>query len=154
MAMRLMKELDGIEGVAQLQPTITDRPTHIHVLCWAQPLDQRRVSQDWMVKQMRDRLKAHPSWKPSVTVRNPLGGGEGGGGGGGFGYPINATLLGPDLSRLFDYSLQLVAKAQGLPSLVDPKVSLNMAKLQGCAVAGPRPRWYSSVACKRRQPSS
>ena len=125
--MGLVKELDGIEGVAQLQPTITDRPTHIHVLCWAQPIDERKVSQDWMVKQMRDRLKAHPSWKPSITVRNPLGGGEGGGGGGGFGYPINATLLGPDLSRLFDYSLQLVAKAQGLPSLVDPKVSLNMA---------------------------
>src|SRR5881396_3344413 len=126
-AMGLVKELEGIEGVAQLQPTITDRPTHIHVLCWAQPIDRRKVSQDWMVKQMRDRLKAHPSWKPSITVRNPLGGGEGGGGGGGFGYPINATLLGPDLSRLFDYSLQLVAKAQRLPSLVDPKVSLNMA---------------------------
>ncbi len=126
-AMGLVKELEGIEGVAQLQPTITDRPTHIHILCWAQPLDRRKVPQDWMVKQMRDRLKAHPSWKPSITVRNPLGGGEGGGGGGGFGYPINATLLGPDLSRLFDYSLQLVAKAQRLPSLVDPKVSLNMA---------------------------
>jgi HAE1 family hydrophobic/amphiphilic exporter-1 len=126
MAMRLMKELDGIEGVAQLQPTITERPTHVHVLCWAQPLDQRRVSQDWMVKQMRERLKAHPSLKPSITVRNPLGGGEGGGGGG-FGYPINATLLGPDLNRLADYSMQLLGKAQKLPSLADPKVMLNLA---------------------------
>jgi len=125
MAMRLMKELDGIEGVAQLQPTITDRPTHIHVLCWAQPLDQRRVSQDWMVKQMRERLKAHPSLRPSITVRNPLGGGEGGGGG--FGYPINATLLGPDLSRLADYSMRLLARVQNVPSLADPKVSLNLA---------------------------
>src|SRR5204862_6728756 len=125
MAMRLMKELEGIEGVAQLQPTITDRPTHVHVLCWAQPIDQRRVSQDWMVQQMRERLKAHPSLKPSITVRNPLGGGEGGGGG--FGYPINANLLGPDLDRLADYSMQLLAKAQKLPSLADPKVMLNLA---------------------------
>src|SRR5206468_2677762 len=126
-AMQLVKELDGIEGVAQLQPTITERPTHVHVMCWALPLDQRRVSQDWMVKQMRERLKAHPSMKPSITVRNPLGGGEGGGGGGGFGYPINATLLGPDLNRLADYSMRLLTKAQKLPSLVDPKVMLNMA---------------------------
>jgi len=126
-AMQLVKELDGIEGVAQLQPTITERPTHVHVMCWALPLDQRRVSQDWMVKQMRERLKAHPSMKPSITVRNPLGGGEGGGGGGGFGYPINATLLGPDLNRLADYSMQLLGKAQKMPSLVDPKVMLNMA---------------------------
>jgi hydrophobic/amphiphilic exporter-1 (mainly G- bacteria), HAE1 family len=126
MAMRLMKELDGIEGVAQLQPTITERPTHVHVLCWAQPLDQRHVSQDWMVKQMRERLKAHPSLKPSITVRSPLGGGEGGGGGG-FGYPINANLLGPDLDRLGEYSMQLLLKAQKMPSLADPKVMLNLA---------------------------
>src|SRR5262249_47087084 len=32
-------------------------------------------------------------------------------------------------------------------------VSANIATLHGRAVPGPRPSWYSSVACRRRQPS-
>ena len=124
-ALSLVKELSGIEGVAQLEPTITERPTHIHLLGQAVPIESRRVTQDQIIREIRNRLRAHPSYKPTVSVRNPLGGGEGGGGGAGF--PISMNLLGPDLNRLADYSLQLLAKAQRLPSLTDPKISLNVA---------------------------
>jgi hydrophobic/amphiphilic exporter-1 (mainly G- bacteria), HAE1 family len=124
LAMKLVDELKGVPGVAQMEPSITERPTHIHFLVQALPLDQRRVTQDQMVKQMRDRLKAHPGMRPSISVRNPLGGGEGGGG---IGFPISSNLLGPDLYKLADYALQLVNKAQKTPSLTDPKISLNLA---------------------------
>ena len=63
----------------------------------------------------------HPGLRPSITNRNPLGGGESGG------FPISAALLGPDLDVLADYSLKALAEAQKLPSLADPKVSLNIA---------------------------
>jgi len=74
-----------------------------------------------MIEEMRRRLRAHPSYRPSFTIRNPLGGGEQGG------FPINAKLLGPDLSRLNDYSLKLFAAAQRVPSLADPKLSLSIS---------------------------
>ena len=53
-----------------------------------------------MVAEMRRRLAAHPGLRPSITNRNPLGGGESGG------FPISAALLGPDLDVLATYSLR------------------------------------------------
>ncbi|HTK30127.1 MAG TPA: efflux RND transporter permease subunit [Vicinamibacterales bacterium] len=120
-AKNLVKELGGIEGVATLQPTITDRPTHIHLLGFATPFDERKVTEDDIVNELRRRLAAHPSYKPSISIRNPLGGGEAGG------FPINVNLLGPDLSQLAEYSLKALARAQQMPSLVDPKISLNIS---------------------------
>jgi HAE1 family hydrophobic/amphiphilic exporter-1 len=120
-AKNLVNELSGVDGVAQLEPTITDRPTHIHLLGYALPFEERKAYQDAIITELRRRLAAHPSYKPSISIRNPLGGGEQGG------FPISANLLGPDLDRLADYSLQALAKAQELPSLVDPKISLNVS---------------------------
>ena len=123
-AKKIVQELSGIDGVAQIEPTITERATHIHMLVQAVPLDQRKSTQDQMVRQMRDRLKSRPAMRPSISVRSPLGGGETGGG---IGFPISASFLGPDLYRLGDYALQAVAQAQKTPSLADPKISLNIA---------------------------
>ncbi len=95
-AKSLVNELSGIDGIAELEPTITDRPTHIHLLGFAKPFEERKVSQDDIVKELRRRLAAHPSYKPSITIRNPLGGGEQGG------FPISANILGPDMTRLAD----------------------------------------------------
>jgi HAE1 family hydrophobic/amphiphilic exporter-1 len=120
-ALGLVKEMQGIEGVARIQPTIMERVTHIHLIAQALPLDERKSTQEQMVAEMRRRLAAHPGLKPSITNRNPLGGGESGG------FPISAALLGPDLQVLAHYSLRALDEAQKLPSLVDPKVSLNIA---------------------------
>ena len=120
-ALGLVKELSGIEGVARLQPTISQRVTHIHLIAQALPLDERTSSQEEMVAEMRRRLAAHPGLRPSITNRNPLGGGESGG------FPISAALLGPDLDVLATYSLRAIEQAQKLPSLADPKITLNIA---------------------------
>ncbi len=120
-AKSLVKELSGIDGIAELEPTITDRPTHIHLLGFAKPFEERKVSQEQIVTELRRRLAAHPSYKPSITIRNPLGGGEQGG------FPISANILGPDMARLADYSLQALALAQKLPSLTQPKITLNLS---------------------------
>jgi hydrophobic/amphiphilic exporter-1 (mainly G- bacteria), HAE1 family len=120
-AMSLVKELGGIPGIADLEPTITERPTHIHLLGYATPFDERKVSQDSIITELRRRLSAHPSYKPSITVRNPLGGGEQGG------FPISANLLGPDMDRLADYGMRALAMAQKLPSLTQPKITLNVS---------------------------
>jgi HAE1 family hydrophobic/amphiphilic exporter-1 len=120
-AMQLVKELDGIEGVARLQPTISERVTHIHLIAQALPLEERTSTQEQMVAEMRRRLAAHPGLRPSITNRNPIGGGESGG------FPISAALLGPDLDVLASYSLRAIEQAQKLSSLADPKISLNIA---------------------------
>jgi HAE1 family hydrophobic/amphiphilic exporter-1 len=117
----LVTELSGIPGVAQLQPTITERATHIHLLGFAMPYDQRTASQDEIISELRRRLAGHPGYRPSISVRNPIGGGESGG------FPISANLLGPDLRRLADYSLRALGTMQKMPSLVDPKITLNIS---------------------------
>ena len=117
---QLVKELDGIKGVLSIEPSI-QRGTHLHLLVHAEPFESRAESQFEMIEEMRRRLRAHPSYRPSFTIRNPLGGGEQGG------FPINAKLLGPDLDRLSDYSMKAFAAAQRLPSLADPKLSLSLS---------------------------
>jgi HAE1 family hydrophobic/amphiphilic exporter-1 len=120
-ARQLVKELGDIPGVRDIEPTVTQQTTHLHLLVHAEPFESRTASQDQMVAEMRRRLRAHPSYRPGFTIRNPLGGGEQGG------FPINAKLLGPDLNRLTDYSLKAFAAAQRLPSLTDPKLSLSIS---------------------------
>ncbi len=120
-ARSLVKELSGIEGVATLEPTITERPTHVHLLGFATPYEERRVTQDSIIRELRRRLASHPGMKPSINARNPLGGGEAGG------FPISANMLGPDLDRLGDYSMKALAAMQKLPSLTDVKITLNIS---------------------------
>src|SRR5438552_8017574 len=121
-AMNLVKELSDVRGIAQLEPMITERPTHIHLQGQALPYDERNVTSDQIITELRRRLSAHPAMKPSISVRNPLGGGEGGGG-----FPINANLLGPDLTRIAEYSLKALEQMQKMPSLADQKISLNIS---------------------------
>jgi HAE1 family hydrophobic/amphiphilic exporter-1 len=126
LAFTVIKELDGIEGVAQIEPTIGvtngGTSTHIHFLCQALPLDERKNTQAQMIAEMRKRLLAHPGNKPSITSRNALGSGEGVGG-----YAIAANLLGPDLDQLAEYSMKMLAAVQKLPSIAEPKISLSVS---------------------------
>jgi HAE1 family hydrophobic/amphiphilic exporter-1 len=126
-AFLLLKELSGIEGVAQIEPSIgvtgpSSASTHIHFLCQALPLDQRTQTQAQMVTEMRRRLAGHPGYRPSITTRNALGSGEGAGG-----FAIAANLLGPDLDALSAFSLKALAAAQKLPSVTEAKISLSIS---------------------------
>ena len=67
-------------------------PTHIHFLCQALPLDERKNTQAQIITEMRRRLASHQSYRPSISSRTALGSGEGTGG-----FAISANILGPDL---------------------------------------------------------
>jgi HAE1 family hydrophobic/amphiphilic exporter-1 len=128
MGLALHKELEGIEGVAQIIPSIgvigpgAGASTHMHFLCLALPIGERKNTQAQMITEMRRRLAAHPAYRPTISARNALGSGEGTGG-----YPISANILGPDLNQLADYSLKALALAQKLPSIGEAKIQLSVS---------------------------
>ncbi len=126
-AFKLLKELSGIEGVAQIEPSIgvsgaASSPSHIHFLCQALPIDERKNTQAEIITEMRRRLAAYPSYRPSITSRNALGSGEGVGG-----FAISANILGPDLNQIADYSKRALTAAEKLPSLTEVKINLNVS---------------------------
>ena len=125
-AFKLLRQLNGIEGVAQIEPSIgvsgPGSQSHIHLLCQALPMDQRRNTQAAIIAEMRHRLASYPSYRPSITARNALGSGEGTGG-----FAIAANILGPDLSQIAGYSKQALLAAQKLDSLADVKINLNVS---------------------------
>jgi HAE1 family hydrophobic/amphiphilic exporter-1 len=122
MAKTLVKEFSDIPGIAQLQPmTSGGRVTHVHIQGYALPYDERKVSVDQMIAQLRKKLAGHQSIKPGITVRSPLGGGESGG------FAISVQIMAPDIDRLGEYSLQALAAAEKTPSLVQPKLGLSVS---------------------------
>ncbi|OLC77307.1 MAG: hypothetical protein AUH72_17655 [Acidobacteria bacterium 13_1_40CM_4_65_8] len=133
-AFAVLKELDGIEGVAQIEPMVNpggsgaagggggSNVTHIHFQAQALPIDARKSTQAQIITEMRKRLAAHPGYRPSITARNALGSGEGQGG-----YAISANILGPDLKQIADYSLNALAAAQKVPSITEIKIGLNVS---------------------------
>jgi hydrophobe/amphiphile efflux-1 (HAE1) family protein len=128
MGLQLLKELEGIEGIAQIIPSIgvvgpgAGASTHMHLLCLALPIGERKNTQAQMITEMRRRLAAHPAYRPTISARNALGSGEGTGG-----YPVSANILGPDLNQLADYSLKALAAAQKLPSIGEAKIQLSVS---------------------------
>ena len=125
---KLLKELSGIEGVAQIEPSIgvTGQagfsPTHIHFLCQALPIEQRKNTQAQIITEMRRRLAPYPSYRPSISSRNALGSGEGTGG-----FAISANILGPDLDQIAEYTKKALVAAQNVPSVTEFKASLNVS---------------------------
>jgi len=133
-AFSVLKELEGIEGVAQIEPLVNpsgsgvagggggSNLTHVHFQAQALPIDQRKHTQAQIITEMRKRLAKHPAYRPSISARNALGSGEGQGG-----FAISANILGPDLPQLTEYSLKALEAAQHTPSLTEPKISLSVS---------------------------
>jgi len=120
LAKKLASELGKEEGVSHIEYLAgSSKVNHAHLFVFLQPLGERKVTQEEVVTRMRRALAAYPANMPIVTVRSALGGGENGG------FPIQASLLGPDMDTLSDYAMQLLAKAQHTPSLADPKTSIS-----------------------------
>jgi hydrophobic/amphiphilic exporter-1 (mainly G- bacteria), HAE1 family len=113
-------ELRKVEGVDHIESLGgAGRVNHMHLFVFLQPPGQRTITQEAVITRMRTILAKYPSMSPVFTVRNPLGGGDQNN------FPIIASLLGPDMGRLSEYSLQLLAKAQAVPSLADRKITIN-----------------------------
>ncbi|MEO8482184.1 MAG: efflux RND transporter permease subunit [Acidobacteriota bacterium] len=120
MALQLVQEVKNLDGIDHIQFLAgAGRVNHAHLFVFLRPLDERRVTQDQVVTRMRKIFEAHPSANPIIAARNPLGGGEGGA------FPIQASLLGPDMARLSDYALQVLARGQQTPSLADAKTTVS-----------------------------
>src|SRR6185503_18543157 len=119
-ARSLVKEIGELEGISHMAYIAgADRYTHFHVLFYLLPVNERSVTQEQVVAQVRQVLANHPSFNANVQVRNPLGtGGQ---------TAVQAVLLGPDIGTLYDYSQQALAKAQATPSLVDTKTDYSDA---------------------------
>jgi HAE1 family hydrophobic/amphiphilic exporter-1 len=124
MAEQVVKEISQQEGVSHVVYLAgADRYTHFHVFFYLLPPDERKITQDQVVSRVRRMLAKYPGNNPSVTPRNPLGGGGGGGGG----NSIQASLLGPDIDKLYDYSQELLEKGKQTPSLVDSRTDYSNA---------------------------
>ena len=101
---------------------IVAAPTHIHFLCQALPIEERKHTQAQIITEMRRRLAAHPSYRPSISSRTALGAGEGTGG-----FAIAANILGPDLDQIADYSKRALEAGLKVPSLTEVKIGLNVS---------------------------
>jgi len=127
-AFKLLKDISGIEGVADIEPSIgvsgqtASSPTHIHFLCQAKPIEERKNTQAQIITEMRRRLAAHPGYRPTISSRNALGSGEGAGG-----FAIAANILGPDLGQIVDYSKRALEAAANVPSITEYKLALNVS---------------------------
>jgi HAE1 family hydrophobic/amphiphilic exporter-1 len=126
-AFALLEELKGIEGVAQIEPSVgvsanLSSPTHIHFLCQALPISERKNTQAQIITAMRRRLASHQSYRPSISSRTALGSGEGTGG-----FAIAANILGPDLDQIVEYSKKALTAAQNVQSITEVKIGLNVS---------------------------
>jgi len=120
-AEQVVKEIGGQEGVARVTYLAgADRVNHFHIFFYLKPADDRKVTQEQVMTGIRRILSRHPGLAPAISPKNPLGGGNGN-------FAIQATLQGPDMDKLYDYSQQLLLNAQKLPSLVDAKSNFSNA---------------------------
>jgi HAE1 family hydrophobic/amphiphilic exporter-1 len=117
----VVKEIGGQDGVARVTYLSgADRVNHFHIFFYLKPSDERDISQEQVMTRVRQVLARHPGLAPAISPKNPLGGGNGN-------FAIQATLQGPDMLKLYDYSQRLLLNAQKLPSLVDAKSNFSNA---------------------------
>jgi HAE1 family hydrophobic/amphiphilic exporter-1 len=117
----LAPEIRKLPGIAHVMPTIFERVNHSHILIQMQPLEDRDVTQDQAADAVRRLMESHQNLKPSVLIKTPLGGGEAG-----F-FPIQVNLMGPDLRRLADYALKLLAAVGKYDYVSDAKAGVNLS---------------------------
>jgi hydrophobic/amphiphilic exporter-1 (mainly G- bacteria), HAE1 family len=117
----LTPDLLKIDGIAHVMPTIFERVNHSHLFIQLKPRGERSRTQEQIAADVRALMASHPSYKPTIVMRTPIGGGESSA------YPIQVNLTGPDLRRLSDYALQLLEQLQPMPALSDLKAVVNLS---------------------------
>jgi HAE1 family hydrophobic/amphiphilic exporter-1 len=120
-AMEIAKEVTKIDGIHQTHFVAgSQRVNHFHIYAYLKPIAERTASQADVMAQIREILVTRPGLAAFVAGRAALGGGEGN-------FPISASLQGPDVAKLYDYSQTLLAKAQRTPSMIDVKTNYSNA---------------------------
>ena len=110
-----------VDGIAHVMPTIFERVNHSHIFIQLKPRNERSRTQEEIAADVRAIMAAHPSYKPTIVMRTPIGGGESSS------YPIQVNLTGPDLRQLSGYALRLLADVQAMPSISDSKAVVNLS---------------------------
>jgi HAE1 family hydrophobic/amphiphilic exporter-1 len=116
----LTPKLLAVPGVAHVLPTIFERVNHSHIQIQLKPVGER-PSQEVIAQGVRQVMTAYPSYKPTIVMRSPIGGGETAS------YPIQVNLTGPDLRVLSGYALRLLADVQAMPAISDSKAVVNLS---------------------------
>jgi HAE1 family hydrophobic/amphiphilic exporter-1 len=120
MVKQFEKEIASFDGIDHIEMLAgAGKISHGHLLVYLKPLDERTVTENEVIARVRNVMKSHPGANPSVTMLNPLGGSESGG----FGF--QATMQGPDMETVSNYSLKLLSAGQHVPSIVDMKTSVS-----------------------------
>jgi len=117
----LTPQLLAVPGVAHVMPTIFERVNHAHIQIQLKPLGDRKDSQDTIAQGVRQVMASYPSYKPTIVMRTPIGGGETSS------YPIQVNLTGTDLQTLSGYALRLLAGVQAMPTISDSKAVVNLS---------------------------
>jgi hydrophobe/amphiphile efflux-1 (HAE1) family protein len=117
----LTPKLMALEGIAHVMPTIFERVNHSHIFVELKPVSERKLTQDQVADAVRKMMAAYPSYKPAIFFKTPIGGGEN------TFFPIQVSLMGPDLRRLADYGLKLLPEVAAIPGVIDAKVSVNLS---------------------------
>ncbi|HKW01562.1 MAG TPA: efflux RND transporter permease subunit [Vicinamibacterales bacterium] len=116
----LTPKLLAVPGVAHVLPTIFERVNHSHIQITLKPVGERK-SQEVVAQGVRQVMTAYPSYKPTIVMRSPIGGGETAA------YPIQVNLVGPDLRKLSGYALRLLTDVQAMPAISDSKAVVNLS---------------------------
>jgi hydrophobe/amphiphile efflux-1 (HAE1) family protein len=117
----LTPQLLQIDGIAHVMPTIFERVNHSHIFIQLKPRGERKVTQEQVATKVRDLMKEHPGYKPTIVMRTPIGGGEQAS------YPIQLILTGPDLRQLSGYALRVLSDVQAMPGISDSKAAVNLS---------------------------
>jgi HAE1 family hydrophobic/amphiphilic exporter-1 len=86
------------------------------------PLEQRKVSQQELIRETRNYLRKYPGARISVSGGTDLSGSSSAGGGRGAGGGMNRVQLliqGPEIEQLQSYTTQLLEKVRTIPGVVD-----------------------------------
>jgi HAE1 family hydrophobic/amphiphilic exporter-1 len=118
--LELTPKLMAVPGVAHVMPTIFERVNHSHIQIRLAPVGERK-SQEVVAAGVRTVMAAYPSFKPTIVMRSPIGGGETSA------YPIQAYLMGPDLRPLSGFALRLLTDVQAMPFISDSKAVVNLS---------------------------
>ena len=71
----LTPKLLAVPGIAHVMPTIFERVNHSHIQIQLKPIGER-ASQEVVAQGVRKVMAAYPSYKPTIVMRSPIGGGE------------------------------------------------------------------------------
>jgi HAE1 family hydrophobic/amphiphilic exporter-1 len=114
------RRLAGLEGVANVMPTIFERVNHSHIMLKLDPIEDRSVTQEEVAMAAREAMAPYKAYRPTVIFKSLVGGGESNA------WPILVNLYGDDLHALSAYAVRLNEQLTAMPQFIDVKARVNL----------------------------